>query len=264
MARKRKNALVHGIYSSDVVLPWEDAEDFKEILNGLRRDFQPVGTFQDLAVFDIAHKKWIKKRVRSAMQLALLESAIGEQIEESGKRSVKGIRTHLGRARSKQKRQHQEFMTDVSNLSQAATLLAKEVTGKKKSGLGKLGANIRYILDVVEKLQPIIADAAKADNNEDGIEFADFGLYIDKIAKCVEVDARLTGEINKAIHQLVTQKEYQRQYVAKSAATLLLPPGSKAMAAANAKTKKVDDNDWDNDNDIEDNDNENKQQYRQS
>lgn len=46
-----RNALAHGVHSSDVILPWEREEDFEELLEGVRRDFQPVGTTENEFVF---------------------------------------------------------------------------------------------------------------------------------------------------------------------------------------------------------------------
>jgi len=175
MARKLKNALVHGVYSSDLILPWEKAEDFIELLNGLRRDFQPIGMSEDLAIFDKACAYWKKFRMQRVNQVALHQNAIAAQIEESGKRGVNGIRSHLDRVRSKKKRRHEELATAASELAEAADLLAQ--AAKSNSGLGKVGANMRYVVGLLEKVQPIIAEAGKADKN-DGGEFADFALFL--------------------------------------------------------------------------------------
>ena len=60
--QSNKNALVHGVYSSDIVLPWEKAEDFNELLKGIRLDFMPNGTTEDDIVFEIAVLHWKKRR----------------------------------------------------------------------------------------------------------------------------------------------------------------------------------------------------------
>ena len=95
MTQRPKNALVHGVYASDVILPWEKRQSFYDLLNGLRRDYQPNGTFEDDIVFDMALQFWKKRRANRTLQLALLQSPFAAQIEESGKHSVEGIRNHL-------------------------------------------------------------------------------------------------------------------------------------------------------------------------
>ena len=95
---------MHGVYASDVILPWEKRQSFYDLLNGLRRDFQPNGTFEDDIVFDMALQFWKKRRTNRTLQVALLQSPFAAQIEESGKRSVEGIRNHLDIRRSKERR----------------------------------------------------------------------------------------------------------------------------------------------------------------
>src|SRR2546423_1760850 len=101
--KKNRNSLVHGIYSSDLVLPWERAEDFYELLEGMRLDFEPNGATEDDIVFEIAVLHWRKRRINRALQLTFLESDAATEIEKSGKRSVPGIRHHL-KARDADKR----------------------------------------------------------------------------------------------------------------------------------------------------------------
>ena len=38
-----KNALTHGIYAQDIVLPWEIEQDFVDLYEGLRNEFEPDG-----------------------------------------------------------------------------------------------------------------------------------------------------------------------------------------------------------------------------
>jgi len=38
-----KNAFVHGLHSKYVVLPWESEDDFKELLEDFRHEWQPDG-----------------------------------------------------------------------------------------------------------------------------------------------------------------------------------------------------------------------------
>ena len=47
-----KNALSHGVYASDVVLHWENEQDFRDLLENLRAEFCPTGASEEEAVFD--------------------------------------------------------------------------------------------------------------------------------------------------------------------------------------------------------------------
>ena len=82
----------------------KSAKSFYDLLNGLRREFQPNGTFEDDIVFDMALQLWKKRRANRTLQVALLQSPFAAQIEESGKHSVEGIRNHFDFRRSKERR----------------------------------------------------------------------------------------------------------------------------------------------------------------
>ena len=83
MTKKSKNALEHGFYSSDIILPWEKSEDFFELLNGSRAQLDPEGTIEDEIVFDYAILRWKKRRLNRIMQLALLQNPFAAEVEES-------------------------------------------------------------------------------------------------------------------------------------------------------------------------------------
>src|ERR1035438_6290719 len=57
---RKKNALAHGIYSKDVVLPWESREEFEKLWADLRDEFRPDGRMENDIVFDLAHSRWQK------------------------------------------------------------------------------------------------------------------------------------------------------------------------------------------------------------
>jgi hypothetical protein len=57
-----KNALVHGIYASDVLLPGESEEDFSNLHAAIRSDLNPEGALEEEAVLDIVRLHWLKRR----------------------------------------------------------------------------------------------------------------------------------------------------------------------------------------------------------
>jgi hypothetical protein len=54
MISKTKNALVHGLYASDIVLPWENEQDFINLYQGTQAQLRPAGAIQEETVLDIA------------------------------------------------------------------------------------------------------------------------------------------------------------------------------------------------------------------
>ena len=261
MTQRPKNALVHGVYASDVILPWEKRQSFYDLLNGLRRDFQPNGTFEDDIVFDMALQFWKKRRTNRTLQVALLQSPFAAQIEESGKHSVEGIRNHLDFRRSKERRKNGSHTSPVSDLSEAMKSLRDAVNGKGKASLGKRGAEIRSALREVERRQSIIVEAVRV---QDAEKLFDFGPCVDALEKDIELELRIRGQLQKDIQLLVMAREFQRQYGAKHAPPVKLiahdQPGpkkklNKAVVRNVSKKKIEDDPEWDGDNNDNDNDN---------
>src|ERR1700722_8034348 len=67
---KSKNALCLGFYSGDKLLPWEAREDFETILSELFAEFRPQGRMEIEIVFDLAHTRWQKARLRKLWRVA--------------------------------------------------------------------------------------------------------------------------------------------------------------------------------------------------
>ena len=65
-ALTRHNALRHGVLSGFVVLPWEDLEDFQQLLAALVAEHGPHGPTEEHAVEEIAGVIWRKRRLRMA------------------------------------------------------------------------------------------------------------------------------------------------------------------------------------------------------
>ena len=161
--KSNKNAISHGVYASDIVMPWEQREDFDALLQGFRLDFKPCGAIEDDIVVGIAVLSWKRRRINRMEQLAFLQSSLGADLETIDKRSVSGIRSSLKELRARDERKREKFMRAAARLSDSMTGLATYVAGKKKRPLGKLGAEVRSVMTDVEALKPTIEATAKSD-----------------------------------------------------------------------------------------------------
>jgi len=218
--QSNKNALVHGVYSSDIVLPWEKAEDFNELLKGIRLDFLPNGTTEDDVVFEIAVLHWKKHRFNRALQLAFLQSTLAAEIEKSGKRSVTGIHRFLKMRRLEEG----QFPAAVVNLSEAMTDLASFAKSKKKPSMGKLGANLRSVISEIEVMRPHIEAEAKSEAEEKPQaeeKVSDSAYSLDTIGQANEMEERLDALIEKKIKRLIMMREFQRLYGQDSSVKLI-------------------------------------------
>ena len=60
--RTKQNAVKHGIVSKIIVLQDESKTEFDSLLKGLREDFQPVGTMEEILVEKLATLLWRNRR----------------------------------------------------------------------------------------------------------------------------------------------------------------------------------------------------------
>ena len=66
MVRKRggkNNAITHGAYSEDLILPGESVREFKLLHRGLIEEWKPTGALEEDTVLTIAQCIWLKRRV---------------------------------------------------------------------------------------------------------------------------------------------------------------------------------------------------------
>jgi hypothetical protein len=67
-----KNALKHGLASSQIIIPGEDPAAFEALVAGFQADYQPQTTMEAVLVHDLAKFHWLKERAIRLQQQAFL------------------------------------------------------------------------------------------------------------------------------------------------------------------------------------------------
>ena len=84
MAAKRfrpPRALKHGGFSKTVLFPWENADEFEALHQGLRDEWEPSGALEEDAVYTILTCIWRKRRVRDKRCLDTLAALQHKDLE---------------------------------------------------------------------------------------------------------------------------------------------------------------------------------------
>ena len=92
---RRLNALVHGLYTKDLLLPWDAREDFEKLHADLKVEFSPRGRAEEEAVLDLAVLHWRKQTVWRMWQTAVLKDPFTLDIVETNGKSWSKIRKRL-------------------------------------------------------------------------------------------------------------------------------------------------------------------------
>lgn len=209
--RKNKNALVHGIYSKDFILPWESREDFDRLYAGLCADFNPVGSMQQETVLDIAFLRWQKQRVRKMWHAAAYLDPLVKELVELGKKSWSGIRGYLReQSRSSDTMTgalHELFSQLVHQATKAGRALSKG-EGQDEADIEEKGHQIGAILTMMsERVLSLIRDVEAGPNAEQTLGKAYSPGYLEPL---VRIEALIDARIDKALGRIVNLQEYQR------------------------------------------------------
>ena len=200
-SQRPKNALTHGLYAGEAVLPWEDADAFAAFRQAIREELNPSGPLEEQLVYDIAELQWRKRRLAFGFLLpyykttppaALLEAAKGGLVE-----------------------------------------LARYLADTKTAGAGTILATGTQIIDYIK------ARAAGGANTEAKLpptqpeessprSVVDQAYDPSAVERFLKVEAMIDNRVAKALTRLVGLKEYKIIYrtpvSAAEAATALAPP----------------------------------------
>ena len=94
-SKKADNALTHGLYAREAVLPWENPEAFAAFHAAIRLELNPAGALEDEAVRDMAELHWRKQRLAMSYLLQFYKSAPSPDLIEAAKGGLAGIATYL-------------------------------------------------------------------------------------------------------------------------------------------------------------------------
>ena len=76
-----KNALSHGLYSKDIILPWESQDDFEKLHNDFRDEWKPNGCSEEQAVLKLTNYAWLERRMAKSSQLKFFQSTASQELK---------------------------------------------------------------------------------------------------------------------------------------------------------------------------------------
>jgi hypothetical protein len=214
---RSRNALVHGLYAKDVLLPWDSREDFEKLLEDLRAEFSPHGRAEEEAVLDLAFLHWHKQTLWRMWPTAVLKDPFTEDIVETERKSWSGIRKCL-RAAAKDQRtlrgtadaQFAKLLSRVVGLEKKIAMASDEEATKLIEG--KINALLHTIN---EHVLPLVQVLNQGPNAEQAFDRAHAAESMEKI---VRLEAALDARIAKVLARLVGLKEFKRTPAAGAAA----------------------------------------------
>jgi hypothetical protein len=218
---KTKNALSHGLYANDLVLAWENEQDFMDLYQGIRRQLRPNGTLQDEVVLDIAQLHWRKRRVHIGMQLAYRGHPDADAMAKAGEQGWEGVGRYLHETSGKPER-FSDHARAAAKAQSSAIIRISEAIDKAMAPLakGKGSPDSRETIKELTHLAEVVS--ALSDSVVHGLKYAeDYDLQQgpyqrahrpDVLEKYSKIESHIDKQIDKALVRLVRLKEYDKMY----------------------------------------------------
>jgi hypothetical protein len=231
-SNRPKNALSHGVYASDVVLDWENEQDFKDLLENLRAEFCPNGVSEEDVVFDIASLMWKKRRLNVGSQLAFHRHPDAGALVEAGQRGgwsgvAEYLKTNVGDGDRMFDAIRAMTKSHAVTFGKACALMDERLQSAGKSA-GQQGqssdqesrqrdsAELQDLITLAKELNvttDLLRDMLHLIENYDLDQKACERAYRPEVMEReLKIRAELDKRIEKAIQRLVTTKEYKKFY----------------------------------------------------
>lgn len=208
-SKASKNALSHGLYASELVLPWENEKDFDDLLKAFRDEYRPDAVSEDAAVFDLASLHWKKRRFEAGLQQALQKRGDLNTVADASWDSV------ADEARAAGKLQLKAAQIICEMIGKHVKRVYEPDGAKADSGTVELDmiTTLAKELNLVSKgfVVPLL-DAAEKQKLEQTERACHPGIMDKEFKFHAEIDRR----IEKALKRLVMIKEFKQFYVPKA------------------------------------------------
>jgi hypothetical protein len=203
----KKNALAHGIYGKDILLPWESRKDFEKLLADLRDEFRPEGRMENEIVFDLAHFRWQKYRIHQMYIAAAYSDPFVSDLVDARQKSWAGMRSHL-MMKSINRRTISEIENELflEQAKESAKIFAKAM--REGNLVNSEIVQGKALLDVGKNFTAPLIEALEAHpSDEDSLRRTYSPEYLEPI---IRLEAMIDARIDKAMARLVSLKEYKR------------------------------------------------------
>ncbi len=96
-SNRSHNALSHGAYGREAVLPWEDLQEFARLHQSIRDELDPSGALEEEAVREVAELVWRKRRLAMAFMLPVYKDPPSADLLEAAKGGIVGLAGYLAK-----------------------------------------------------------------------------------------------------------------------------------------------------------------------
>lgn len=207
-SQTRPNALKHGIYSEQVVLPWERVDEFEPILRSYQDELNPEGALENDIVGQIAQLQWFKRRLLRHHKMQLVTHPHAGELAGVADQGYPAVEQFVCEGR----------IANTANAGNKGVLLSPsqlEAVIDRMVAQAKNGGGVPDSTKAPEPkpVKAIVKDLKDRLEMEAASECILDQVYRPQaMGRLVRELGSLDSRIDKAIGRLVTIKEYKARY----------------------------------------------------
>jgi hypothetical protein len=200
----RNNALKHGAFSQDLVLPDEKREDFEQLHQSLIEEWSPTGALEEDTVLTLAQGIWLKRRVERFYH----QEATWAQ-EHAGEEEL-NYADALARVL-----EHAQSVEDVTEIIAVLPDRYREWIETKyhrSNFFNDAQSWIRSVKSIIPKLIEGYEITVMDERRSPAFKAEKAALLRDLTAKKIALDERLDSRIDKAVKRLAQLKALKQVF----------------------------------------------------
>lgn len=216
-SKRANNALRHGLYASEIVLPWENEADFTALLEEFMNEYRPQGPTEQELVIDIARLRWLKRRIMRSAQQRFHADAIATR---DGKVAKSGF-VKRQKSFEVEAKQRDEIRHTLENLPGSITVMRDELAAAleqaPKEGMAEneqvlaaqkfaqrvdtvRGAMDRFVLPNTKLIEDMIDEKSEVD----------LAYSSDTLERIIRLEGMMDTRFEKTLGRLLALQDMKR------------------------------------------------------
>ena len=206
---KSVGCITHGLYAKDVLMPWDDREEFNALHEELRKEYFPSGASEEQCVLDLTLAYWHKQNIWRLRTATVLRDPFTQQIVETEMKSWRAIRGGL-RKMAREERSLKQAMEAgaadmVGVMAGIIRKLGKELSPEEaKQSVAQLGTAVDLFKS---KMMPLFEKGRQLPDAEGAF---DKHYLPEDLEKVMRLETAIDARITKLLARLVAIKEFKR------------------------------------------------------
>jgi hypothetical protein len=203
--KKPGNALAHGYYSTDVILPWESKSAFRKLHKEMLTEFKPAGAIEQELVHDLTRISWYKRRVVRAGNLVYRADPLSAELEKAGITGVNNLRRAV-RERREELGARGTFDTFTNALAQLSTATFARTLRDIEGGQKEAERMQKILQEIHSEIKKCVELEATLNREQSVFERA----YIpERLEQLFRIEALLDSRFQKTLQRLLAYQEYR-------------------------------------------------------